>query len=353
MIDKQASPVGATAPAWRPDRLAARLPLLKKRAAIAAALRQHFAERGFTEVETPALQLSPAMEPHLAAFATETIEGAPLYLHTSPEFAMKKLLAGGMERIFQLARAFRNEPPSSLHHPEFTMLEWYRAGSDYRVLMDDVTALCRQAAAVVGTPLVERNGASADLNASWQRISVAEAFDRYCAIDLYATIDDSEAPSPALLAEAASAVGLETAADDRWEDIFFRLFLNRIEPQLGIGAPTLLYDYPACMAALARTKPGEPAVAERVELYVCGLELANGFSELTDAAEQRRRWLRDTALRLRLYGRSYPVDEDFLAALEHGLPPAAGMALGFDRLVMLMTGAARIEDVLWLPVAAG
>jgi lysyl-tRNA synthetase class 2 len=190
----------------------------------------------------------------------------------------------------------------------------------------------------------------ADPNHPFERLSVAEAFTRHTGIDILATAPDPDHPSLTLLAEAASNIGIAPHPGDDWESLYFRIFLDRIEPELGVGAPTILYDYPVSMAALSRQKPGDPRLCERFELYVCGLELANAFTELTDAREQRGRFIADQAKKQRLYGHTYPIDEDFLAALEMGLPDCTGIALGFDRLVMLCTGADDIEDVLWAPV---
>jgi len=346
----------AMAPSWRPDRFARRRANLMLRARLTQAIRAFFAARGFVEVETPSLQISPGMEPHLVAFATELLapgaeRGMPLYLHTSPEFAMKKLLVAGMERIFQLARVFRNAERSATHHPEFTMLEWYRAGEGYERLMDDCDGLLR-AAGESGATMLRWQGQECDPSAPAERLSVAEAFARHTGIDILATAPDPRAPSLALLAEAARPIGVAPRPGDAWDDLFFRIFLDHIEPRLGIGRATILYDYPISMAALSRPKASDPRLAERFELYVCGLELANAFGELTDAAEQRRRFEADMALKERRYGMRYPIDEDFLAALAHGMPESAGIALGFDRLVMLAAGAATIDDVLWVPVAA-
>jgi lysyl-tRNA synthetase class 2 len=339
---------------WQPERFQRKAACLALRGQVIAAIRVFFAARDFREVETPALQRSPGLEPHLRAFATtldEPGEGArPMYLQTSPEFAMKKLLAAGLPRIFQIAHAFRNGERGSLHHPEFTLLEWYRAGATYRDLMADCEALLRDALAAAGRPQFLWRGQICDPGASWQYLSVAEAFAACCKIDLLATCCDPAAPSLAALAEAARPIGIAPHAGDEWEDLFFRIFLEKIEPHLGIGAPTVLYDYPIAMAALARAKPGDPRLAERFELYVCGLELANAFSELTDAAEQRARFRRDQAKRRARYGEAYPIDEDFLAALAQ-MPESAGIALGVDRLVMLASSADRIEDVLWAPVS--
>jgi lysyl-tRNA synthetase class 2 len=335
---------------WRPERLEKRRPHLEMRGRVLAALRQVFAARGFIEVDTPALQKSPGLEPHLKAFAT-TIETpgeapAPLYLHTSPEFAMKKLLVAGMPRIYQLAHCYRNGERGATHHPEFAMLEWYRAGASYLDLVADCEALLRASS----DALLTWNGRVTNPHAAWERLTVAEAFARHCGIDILATAPDPLAPSLGLLADAARPLGIAPHAGDSWEDLFFRIFLGEIEPKLGIGVPTVLYDYPIAMAALARAKPGDERLCERFELYVCGLELANAFGELTDAAEQRRRFAADQEKKRALYGITYPVDADFLAALDYGLPASAGIALGFDRLVMLASGATHIDDVLWAPV---
>lgn len=340
---------------WRPDRFALRRARLAQRGRILDAVRNFFRERGYAEVETPVLQVSPGLEPHLRAFATELHDPrdgrvARRYLHTSPEYAMKKLLVAGLPRIWQLAHVFRNGERSATHHPEFTMLEWYRAGASYRDLMEECAELvcsCQQAA---GTDALSWGGRAADARREWQRISVAEAFRHYCGIDLLATAPDPTRPDAGRLAEAARAIGVAPHAGDDWEALFFRIFLERIEPFLGLGAPTILYDYPASMAALSRRHPSDPRLAERFEVYICGLELANGFGELTDPAEQRARFIADQARKEALYCEVYPIDEDFLAALEHGLPACAGIAVGFDRLVMLATGSDDIEDVLWAPV---
>ncbi len=345
-------------PWWRPDEFAARKPYLDARMAVIAAIRRFFSMRDFAEVETPALQVSPGIEPHLIAFVTELAEPfrdrdrRRLYLHTSPEFAMKKLLVAGQKRIFQLARCFRNAERSATHHPEFTMLEWYRAHADYRALMADCEALLRAVMAAVPATALVRGEKRSDPGAEWEYLSVAEAFRRDADIDLLATAPDPFAPAAGLLRAEADRIGVFTSPSDSWEDVFFRIFLARIEAGLGIDAPTVLYDYPVSMAALSRTKPDDPRLAERFELYASGLELANAFSELTDAAEQRRRFEADVARKRDLFGSAYPIDEDFLAALDHGLADCAGIALGVDRLVMLATGAPRIEDVLWAPVAA-
>jgi lysyl-tRNA synthetase class 2 len=340
---------------WRPRRFALRRERLLQRGHILEAVRRFFAERGFAEVDTPALQASPGLELHLQAFATElndplTGRAATRYLHTSPEFAMKKLLAAGMPRIWQLAHVFRNGERSATHHPEFTMLEWYRAAASYRDLMDECAALVRACQEAAGAEALTWRGRSADARGEWQRVSVADAFHRYCGVDLLATAPDPDKPDAGRLAAEAARIGVAPHPGDDWETLFFRVFLERIEPGLGVGTPTILSDYPVSMAALSRRSPSDPRLAERFEVYVCGLELANAFGELINPAEQRARFIADQARKKALYGYAYPIDEDFLAALEAGLPECAGIALGFDRLVMLATGADDIEEVLWAPV---
>jgi lysyl-tRNA synthetase class 2 len=344
--------VRETTPFWLPGPHDARKPYLAARSRIAAALRVWFSAQGFTEVETAILQVSPGNEIHLHAFTTELIgpdtAKRRLYLRTSSEFGCKKLLAAGETRIFDFARAFRNRERGPLHHPEFTMLEWYRANEPYETLMDDCAALLRNAAAATGANQLSFRGRTIDPYAAPQRITVAEAFTEYAGIDLLATVRGAQGERDAL-AKAATKSGVTVADDDTWGDIFSRILAERVEPHLGDGRATILYEYPLPLAALARAKPGSDKVAERFELYACGVELANAFGELTDVAEQRARFGAAMDEKQRLYGERYPVDEDFLAALSV-MPPACGIALGFDRLVMLASGAQRIEQVIWTPV---
>ena len=333
-----------------PERLAARLPFLDRRAALTAATRAFFAARGYREVETPALVPAPGAEVHIRAFATRyephlgAGEGRGLWLRTSPELAIKRLLAGGAGPVFELARVWRNGEVSARHAPEFTMLEWYRPGLGFEGLMDETEAYLR----AVCPPVVAHEGVRTDLALPFERLTMQEAFARHCnGLDLLGTEGDA-----ARLRAAAQAAGFAVRADESWEDLFFRLLLERVEPAIGRGRATFLTHWPAPQAALARRDPADPRAALRFELFVAGIELANAFDELTDPAEQRARFEEANAERRRLTGEhGWEVDEDFLAALAHGMPPTAGIALGFDRLAMLASGAPRIEDVLWLPLA--
>jgi lysyl-tRNA synthetase class 2 len=279
---------------------------------------------------------------HLRAFRTEREypDGTRelRWLHTSPEFAMKKLLAGGAGPIFQFARVWRNGEGSALHAAEFTMLEWYRPGATMDSLIDETMALLR----AVLPPVVCCRGVTTDL-AQYPRLTVAEAFTRHVGADVLTTAEDA----PAL----AAAAGVRLRDGETWEDLFFRLLLERVEPELGRAYPTFLTHWPAAQAALARRDPADARVAERFELFVCGIELANAFVELTDAEEQRARFVADRTRRHATSGEDWPLDENFLAALTFGMPPSAGIALGFDRLAMIASGASRIDQVLWLPEA--
>jgi lysyl-tRNA synthetase class 2 len=339
-------------PFWLPGVHADRRPFLIKRGRIATALRAWFAANDFVEVETAALAVSPGNETHLHAFATELVgpggERRQLYLRTSPEFACKKLLTAGETRIVDFARVFRNQERGALHHPEFTLLEWYRANAPYETLMDDCATLMAEAARAAGATEFSFRGKTIDPFAAPERLTVEQAFARHAGVDILATVNGGR-DDRALAAAAAGQAGVTIAADDSWGDIFSRILAERVEPQLGIGRATILYEYPLPLAALARAKPGSDKVAERFELYACGVELANAFGELTDAAEQRARFEAAMAEKERIHGERYPLDEDFLAALAQ-MPEASGIALGFDRLVMLAAGATDIEQVIWAPV---
>ncbi len=343
-----------SSPWWTPAFHADRRPLLLARNRIQAGLRGYLAGEGFIEVDPVALQVSPGNEAHLHGFATEAIGndgvGRPMYLHTSPEFAMKKLLAAGEVRIASFAHVWRNRERGPLHSPEFTMLEWYRVGEGYECLMQDCATMLRLAAEGAGGKLLRYRDRVCDPFADFERISVVDAFQRYAGIDLMASIAVDGSTDATTLAAALDGAGIKRAADDTWSDMLSRALVERVEPNLGLGRMTVLDRYPAAEAALARPAVDDPRVAERFEVYACGVELANGFGELTNPVEQRRRFGLEMDEKARVYGERYPLDEDFLAALAI-MPPASGMALGFDRLVMLATAAPRIDDVIWTPVA--
>ena len=322
------------------------------RNAITRAVRTWFDAQGFVEVETGILQVSPGNETHLHAPRTE-LAGADgkrsaRYLRTSPEFAAKKLLAAGEAKIFEFARVFRDRERGDLHLPEFTMLEWYRADAPYDAVMADSVVVIAHAAQATGIGRFSFRGRTADPFAEPELLTVAAAFERFAGIDLLATVDGGEGDRVALAAAAKARVRI--AEDDTWSDIFSKILVEHVEPRLGQGRLTVLFEYPVPEAALARAKPSELRVAERFEIYACGVELANGFGELTDAAEQRRRFVSAMDEKQRRYGERYPLDEEFLQAVA-AMPEASGVALGFDRLVMLASGAARVDQVVWTPPA--
>jgi elongation factor P--(R)-beta-lysine ligase len=341
-------------PWWSPVRHADRRPVLLARNRIRAALSGYLAGEGFIEVDPAALQVSPGNEAHLHAFQTQAVgsdgTARAMYLHSSPEFAMKKLLAAGETRIAAFAHVWRNRERGPLHSPEFTMLEWYRASEPYARLIDDVTAMLRLAAEAAGAKVLRFRDRVCDPFAEPERTSVQDAFLRYTGIDLLATIASDGTPEADALRVAMGQVGVRTADDDTWSDMMSRVLSDRVEPNLGMDGITILDRYPAAEAALARRVPDDPRVAERFEVYACGVELANGFGELIDAEEQRRRFGAEMDEKSRVYGERYPLDEDFLSALAM-MPEASGIAMGFDRVVMLATGVPRIDDVMWVPVA--
>ncbi|MCL4065261.1 EF-P lysine aminoacylase EpmA [Pseudomonas sp. GX19020] len=334
---------------WQPLHHADRRPALLERNRIQARIRSWLAEEGFTEIDPAGLQVSPGNEAHLHAFRTTAIgnDGGmrEMYLHTSPEFAMKRLLAAGETRIHAFSHVWRNRERGPLHEPEFTMLEWYRVGEDYTRLMEDIAAWVRLAQP---DGVLRFRDRVCDPALPFERLSVAEAFSRHAGIELMATMDAAGVTNAAALAAQMDRAGIRHMAGETWSDLFSRVLSERVEPNLGLGRLTVLDHYPACEAALARRVPGDARLAERFEVYACGVELANGFGELTDPVEQRARFEEEMAIKARVYGETYPIDEDFLAALAL-MPPAAGCALGFDRLVMLALGAPRIRDVIWVP----
>jgi lysyl-tRNA synthetase class 2 len=339
-------------PWWSPSRHIDRRPFLAARGAVTKAIRAWFDEQGFVEVETAILQVSPGNEAHLHAPRTKLRgsagQGITRYLRTSPEFACKKLLAAGEEKIFEFARVFRDRERGDLHLPEFTMLEWYRAGATYDAVMADSIVVIAHGAQATGIGKFSFRGKTADPFAEPELLTVAAAFDRLAGIDLLATVSDGNGDRAALASAANGKVRISD--DDTWSDIFSKLLVEHIEPHLGQGRLTVLFEYPAPEAALARAKASDPRVAERFEIYACGVELANGFGELTDAGEQRRRFTAAMDEKQRRYGERYPLDEDFLGAVAQ-MPQASGTALGFDRLVMLAGGATKIDQVVWTPPA--
>jgi elongation factor P--(R)-beta-lysine ligase len=339
-------------PWWSPGRYADVRPFLAARNALTRAIRAWFEEQGFTEVETAVLQVSPGNETHLHAPRTQLVgsDGRHVerYLRTSPEFACKKLLAAGETKIFEFARVFRDRERGRLHLPEFTMLEWYRANGSYDAVMADAVVLIAHAAQATGIGRFSFSGKTANPFAEPELLTVAAAFERYAGVDLLATVADGEGNRESLAAAAKANVRITD--DDTWSDIFSKILVEHIEPSLGQGGLTVLYDYPLPEAALARVKPADPRLVERFEIYACGVELANGFGELTDAEEQRRRFAQAMEEKQRRYGERYPLDEEFLAAVG-SMPEASGVALGFDRLVMLASGATAVDQVVWTPPA--
>ena len=325
-----------TAPAWWPG---ADLATLRLRAELLARTRVFFAARGVLEVETPTLSAAAITDPHLASFGTlytgpGPLNGRTLYLHTSPEFPMKRLLAAGSGCIYQIARVFRDGEAGSRHNPEFTLLEWYRVGFDHHRLMDEVAELVSE--------LLAGKLALAEP----ERLSYGDIFRHHLNLDPHrATVAELAACAERL--NLSIPPGMPADDPDPWLDL---LLTHRIELELGRGRLTFVYDYPASQAALARLRPGDPPVGERFELYVNGIELANGFHELGDAAEQRRRFERENAVRQASGLPVMPVDEHLLAALDAGLPDCAGVALGFDRLVMLAAGKNSLAEVLAFPL---
>ena len=334
---------------WQRDAHAERRPFLVQRQKIRRVLSDWFTTEGFMEVECAALQVSPGNETHLHAFSTtylsEDGRARELYLHTSPEFSCKKLLAAGEEKIFDFSRVYRNREVGPLHSPEFTMVEWYRTHADLQTVMKDSVTLCHEALNATGRTSLVWKGEQCGAFAEPEFLTLTEAFDRYAGIDLDSLLDDRDA-----FHAAAQAAGVGLTGEMSWSDIFSAVLVTKIEPRLGFGRLTVLWRYPVCEAALACACEDDPRFADRFELYACGVELANGFRELTDPVEQRARFQADMDLKAEIYGERYPLDEEFLEALAT-MPPASGVALGFDRLVMLVVGAQNINQVLWTPVS--
>lgn len=333
---------------WQPHIFERKKPYLETRIKLTKAVRGFFDGQDFWEVDTPALQVMPGAEVHVHAFESELL--APdltsrgmRYLHTSPEFAMKKLLVAGLPKIYQMCHVYRNAEGSHMHSPEFTMLEWYRTGVDYHQIMDDTVALLRHVATTLNIDTYRTQGMVSDPFQEWEKVTVSKAFKIYAGIDLDVTLPQDMAR----LKPQAEAIGVRVSDTDTWDDLFFRIFMDRIEAKLGQGRPTILCDYPAHMAALSKVKASDPRFAERFEVYVCGIELANAFTELTDAGAQRARFEADMAQKHETYGAAWPVDDDFIAALAYGMPETGGIALGIDRLCMLASNADDIKHVLF------
>jgi lysyl-tRNA synthetase class 2 len=315
----------------------ARLGNVVARSRAMAALRAMFAARDFVEVETPLRVRAPGLEVHLTA-----LESGDHWLITSPEYQMKRLLAAGMERIYQVCKCFRAEEEGAHHAGEFTMVEWYRAWDSLASIEDDVRALVAAVAeAVNGEPVVTVRGRRIDVGGAWKRMTVAEAMETWAGVAV-----EGDEPVDELL-RAVEGAGIDVGAANAWDDVFYCAFVERVEPAIAaLDEPLLLVDWPVKLAALARRSPANPRVVERFEAYVGGLELANAFGELTDPLEQRARFEDDLAARRERGKPVYPIDEKLIAALTEGLPPSAGVALGLDRLVMLVLGADHIRDVL-------
>lgn len=314
-----------------------RLELLRARAKALGKVREVFAQRGFLEVETPLLVPAPGLEIHLDA-----VRAGDGYLITSPEYQMKRLLAAGFEKIYSVCKCFRANERGAHHSSEFTMIEWYRAFDSLDAIIDDTEQLVAEVChAISGKPEAKVGGRTIDVTPPWRRMTVRDAMAEYAGVD----VDGAETAAE-LIAKLRNW-GIDCAPDAAWDDAFFAAFLARVEPQIAtLPHALILHDWPTPLAALARTKPGDPKTALRFEAYIGGIELANAFDELTDAAEQRARFVEDQETRRARGKPTYTLDEKLLAALAEGLPPSAGIALGFDRLVMLATGADKIDDVL-------
>ncbi|MBA5723847.1 EF-P lysine aminoacylase EpmA [Candidatus Liberibacter sp.] len=341
-------------PWWNPDFHNARRPFLVKRNLIQKAIREYFAKKNFTEVDSMSLQISPGNETHIQAFSTSLImddqQQKTLYLQTSPEFSCKKLLAAGEKKIFCFAHVWRNGENDEIHQPEFTMLEWYRAEESYEQLMKDCIDIIRCAAKAADQSIFTFQGIICDPFHDVEYITVAEAFTKYANINLASTLSIPEQPDRNLLALYAKNAKICCIDDDTWSDIFSRILVEKIEPNLGIHSCTVLNRYPVPESALARVCPDDPRFTERFEIYACNIELGNAFGELTDPIEQRYRFEKAMVEKKKIYNERYPIDEDFLSCLT-AMPPSSGMALGFDRLVMLATGATTLREIVWVPIS--
>ncbi len=337
------SPLDPNGDAFRWRRLGAAIPRmqrLKQRHQILRHIRSYFDQNGFLEVETPSLVKAPSPESQFIPVATDQD-----FLITSPEFQMKRMLVGGFEKIYQITSCFRGKEVGRFHNPEFTMLEWYRAYDCLKSLVADLEGIVEMITAIspqVENSYLEAHTARVLLKTPWKRCSVAELFERYLGLDLEGVLVAQQ------LKEVAIAGGYGALIEeipDHYEEIFFRLW-DHFEHQLGQEAPLLVYDWPLPLASLAQGREDKPGVAERMEFYIAGIELANGFGELTDPVEQKRRFELNLLERQAAGQTPVPLDDAFLESLSQGMPPSAGMALGIDRLVMLFTGASHIREVL-------
>ena len=346
----------STVTGWKIGQMASSRMNLETRGEVIRNIRKYFNDINYMEVDTPVLNVTPGPEAHIRPFTTDLCTHLDeardtMYLHASPELNMKLILSQGWSRIFQFAHVFRNGEITALHHPEFAMIEWYQAGADYRDMMDLCAGLVGTIGRQAGIHAFSFEGKACDPNMPPVRISVAEAFARFAnGMDVLGTITNPADPDPSAgpLADELTKVGITFTKSDRWEDLFFKVMMDRIEPRLGIGQPTILYDYPACLAVLSKLREKDLRVAERFEIYVCGVELANGCTELQGKEPHKQRFAHSRKLSNRLYGRKFPTDDDFVE-IGDVLPPCAGVALGLDRLVMLVTGADRVTDVMWTP----
>lgn len=323
--------------------------LFRSRHAMVRFLRDDFDSRGYLEAEAPLLVPCPTLDSNIRSLSVEvsSIDGRrrPFYLHTSPEYAMKKLMAAGAERLYFLGKVFRDGETTALHNPEFTLLEWYRAGASIADLLDETEDFIRRLAMrLTGSASVPYGDRVVDLSGPWPRVRMADLFRASTGADL-----DPRCGADGLR-RIASELGVFHNPDDDWETLFTRIYLERMEPGLGFDKPVFLTDYPSGLAMNARLRKDDPRWAERCELFIAGLELANGYTEITDPSEQRRRFESDLEKKRLENGSELPVDRELLEALEAGLPPCAGMALGVDRLVMLLLNREDIADVLIEPL---
>ncbi len=326
------------------------MPFLRARANAKSAIRAFFEANDFTEIETPQLQISPGNETHLLGFSTiwtrPDLSEKEVYFATSPEFSHKKLLAAGMARIYEFARVFRNQDLSPTHAPEFTMLEWYRSNEAYESVIKDTLEICKTAAIANGTEFYRFKGKEIPITIAPVFLKVKDAFSKFAGIELCDCLDENGNGLRDKFAECAILEGISVSEKDDWSDIFNNVLIAKIEPHLGLDAPTIFYEYPLPEGALAQKCRHDLRFTERFELYICGLEIANGFGELIDAKEQRLRFENSMAKQKEIYGRSFPIDEKLLTALNY-MQPTSGVALGFDRLIMLISGARNIFDTFW------